>query len=104
MISNQFLWASTHCLFSLPKGIIRNYNLIINEKNFYDQPVNSDIKQYESIYLFIYLLFLVLLNLTTQAVHIYTSTIATQLKIVSILINFNWKIVKNNRIKSPIAM
>ena len=33
----------------LPKGIIKSYNVIINGKNFYDQPNNSDIKQYEEI-------------------------------------------------------
>ena len=31
----------------LPKGIIKNYN--INGKNFYDQPIDSDIKPYEEI-------------------------------------------------------
>ena len=33
----------------LPKGIIENYNDIINEKNFYDQPIDSNIKRYEEI-------------------------------------------------------
>ena len=33
----------------LPKGIIKNYNLIINGKNFYDQAVDFDIKRYEEI-------------------------------------------------------
>ena len=27
----------------LPKGIIKYYNVIINGKNFYDQPIDSDI-------------------------------------------------------------
>ena len=35
--------------YYLPKGIIKNYNVIINGKNFYDQPISSDIKQYEEI-------------------------------------------------------
>ena len=35
--------------FCLPKGIIKNYNVIINGKNFYDQPMDSDIKRYEEI-------------------------------------------------------
>ena len=26
-----------------------NYNAIINKKNFYDQPIDSDIKQYKEI-------------------------------------------------------
>ena len=35
--------------YYLPKGIIKNYNVIINGKNFYDQPTDSDIKRYEEI-------------------------------------------------------
>ena len=35
--------------YYLPKGIIRNHNFIINGKNFYDKPINSDIKRYEEI-------------------------------------------------------
>ena len=35
--------------YYLPKGIIKIYNAIINGKNFYDQPIESDIKQYEEI-------------------------------------------------------
>ena len=31
--------------YYLPKGIIKNYNVIINGKNFYDQEINSDITQ-----------------------------------------------------------
>ena len=31
------------------KGIIKNYNVIINGKNFYDQAIHSDIKWYEEI-------------------------------------------------------
>ena len=34
--------------YYLPKGIIKNHNVIINE-NFYDQAINSDIKRYEEI-------------------------------------------------------
>ena len=33
----------------LPKGIIDNYNVTINEKNFYDQAIDSDIERYEEI-------------------------------------------------------
>ena len=33
----------------LPKGIINNYNVVINGKNIYDQPIDSDIKRYEVI-------------------------------------------------------
>ena len=35
--------------YYLPKGIVKNYNLIINGKNFYDQPIDSDIKRYKEI-------------------------------------------------------
>ena len=31
------------------KVIINNYNVIINGKNFYDQPIDSDVKRYEEI-------------------------------------------------------
>ena len=30
--------------YYLPKGITNNYNVFINEKDFYDQPIDSDIK------------------------------------------------------------
>ena len=33
--------------YYLLKGIIKNYNLIINRKNFYDQGIDSDIKRYK---------------------------------------------------------
>ena len=35
--------------YYLPKGIIKNYNVISNRKNFYDQAMYSNIKQYEEI-------------------------------------------------------
>ena len=35
--------------YYFPKGIIDNYNVIINGKNFYDQTIDSDIKRYEEI-------------------------------------------------------
>ena len=35
--------------YCLPKGIIKNYNVIINGKNLFDQPIHSDIKQIEEI-------------------------------------------------------
>ena len=35
--------------YYLPKGIIKNYNVIINRKNFYNQAIYSDIKRYEEI-------------------------------------------------------
>ena len=33
----------------LPKCIIKDYNVIINGKNFYDQAIDSDIKRYNEI-------------------------------------------------------
>ena len=33
--------------YYLPKGITKTYNVIINGKNFYDQPIDYDIKRYE---------------------------------------------------------
>ena len=35
--------------YYLPKSIIKNYNVIINQKNFYDQVIDSDIKRYKEI-------------------------------------------------------
>ena len=35
--------------YYLPKGIIKNYDVIINRKSFYDQASDSDIKGYEEI-------------------------------------------------------
>ena len=35
--------------YYLLKGIIKNCNAIVNRKNFYVQPINSDIKRYEKI-------------------------------------------------------
>ena len=46
----------------LPKGITDNYNVIFNRKNFYDQPIDSDIKRYEEIK-----------NLTTRQGEDYTT-------------------------------
>ena len=35
--------------YYLPKGIIKNYNVIINGKNFYHQSIDYDIKWYKEI-------------------------------------------------------
>ena len=35
--------------YCLSKGAIMSYNVIINGKNFYHQPVDSDIKRYKQI-------------------------------------------------------
>ena len=44
------------------------------------------------------------LKLTTQAVQIYTKKVAILLKIVSMLINVNRKIIKNNQIKKSYCL
>ena len=36
-------------IYYLPQGIIKNYNIIINGQNFYDQAIDSNIKWYEEI-------------------------------------------------------
>ena len=41
-------WYNSRGYYS-SKGIIRNYNVIIIGKNFYDQVIDSDIKRYEEI-------------------------------------------------------
>ena len=35
--------------YYLPKGIIKNYNVIIDGKNFYDQSIDTDVKRFEEI-------------------------------------------------------
>ena len=37
------------CRYYLPKGVIDDYNVIINGKKIYDQPIDFDIKRYEEI-------------------------------------------------------
>ena len=64
---NQTMQELTDCLFQfiqtkknalkrpsafsyyLPKGTINNYNFIIDEKKNYDQPIDSDVKQYKEL-------------------------------------------------------
>ena len=36
--------------YYLPEGVIKNYNVTINGKKFYDQPTDSDVKRYEEDY------------------------------------------------------
>ena len=33
----------------MPKSINKNYDVIINGENFFDQPIDSDIKRYKKI-------------------------------------------------------
>ena len=35
--------------YFLPRGEIKNYNVLIDGRNFYDQPINGLIKQYDEI-------------------------------------------------------
>ena len=35
--------------YFLPKGEIKNYNVLIDGRNFYDQPINDIIKQYDEV-------------------------------------------------------
>ena len=35
--------------YFLPRGSIKNYNVLIDGRNFYDQPINDIIKQYDEI-------------------------------------------------------
>ena len=35
--------------YFVPRGEIKNYNVLINVRNFYDQPINDIIKQYDEI-------------------------------------------------------
>ena len=44
--------------YYLPEGVIKNYNVIIIGRNFYDQPIDSDINQYEDIKKLYYRMFI----------------------------------------------
>ena len=46
--NNDVKWFKTRKYY-LPKGIIVNYNIIINGKSFHDQEIDSDIKRYLEI-------------------------------------------------------
>ena len=35
--------------YFLPRGEIKNYNILIDGRNFYDQPINDLIKQYDEV-------------------------------------------------------
>ena len=40
---------NSHQKYFLPRVNITNYNVLINGKNFYDQPINDLVKQYDGI-------------------------------------------------------
>ena len=35
--------------YFIPRGVIENYNVLIDERNFYDQPIDDLIKQYDEV-------------------------------------------------------
>ena len=35
--------------YFLPRGEVKNYNVLIDGRNFYDQPINEIIKQYDEV-------------------------------------------------------
>ena len=39
----------SHSNYYLPKVEIKDYNVMIDGKNFFNQPINSDLKTYENI-------------------------------------------------------
>ena len=39
----------SHSTYYLPKVEIKDYNVMIDGKNFFDQPINSNLKTYENI-------------------------------------------------------
>ena len=41
--------AESHRRYFLPRVKIENYNIEIDGRNFYDQPINDSIKQYDEI-------------------------------------------------------
>ena len=41
--------ANSHRIYFLPRIRIENYNIEIDGRNFYDQPINDSIKQYDEI-------------------------------------------------------
>ena len=48
ILSEHTFWMSPKTTY-LPKGIVNNCIVIIHGKNFYNQPIDSDIKWYEEI-------------------------------------------------------
>ena len=40
---------TSHSTYYLPKVEIKDYNVMIDGRNFFDQPINSDLKTYENI-------------------------------------------------------
>ena len=47
--TNNRVLGNSHTKYSLPRVIITNYNVLIDGRNFYDQPISDLIKQYDKI-------------------------------------------------------
>ena len=47
--TNNRVFRNTHQEYFLPRVKITNYNVLIDGRNFYDQPINDLIKQYDKI-------------------------------------------------------
>ena len=47
--SNKKVEKDSHRKDFLPKVNITNYNVLIDGRNFYDQPINDQIKKYDEI-------------------------------------------------------
>ena len=45
----MFLLKKKNKKYCLPRGEIKNYNVLIHARNFYDQPINDLIKQYDEV-------------------------------------------------------
>ena len=46
---NKKVERNSHTKYFLPRVNITNYNVLIDGRNIYDQPINNQIKQYEEI-------------------------------------------------------
>ena len=47
--TNNRVLRNSHTKYSLPRVFITNYNVLIDGRNFYDQPISDLIKQYDKI-------------------------------------------------------
>ena len=47
--TNNRVLRNSHTKYFLPRVNITNYNVLIDGRNFYDQPINDIIKQYDEI-------------------------------------------------------
>ena len=47
--TNNRVLRNSHAKYFLPRVNINNYNILIDGRNFYDQPINDLLKQYDEI-------------------------------------------------------